>query len=247
MTEQRQPTGTSIFDPVLAEIIYSWFCPQGGVILDPFAGGSVRGIVAARMGRRYHGIDIRPEQIAANERQAERICPDNRPDWRAGDGRDAAAIFPGLQADFIFSCPPYMDLEKYSKDPRDLSNMSYAAFRAAYAEIIANSCAMLKEDRFACFVAGEVRRKDGGYHGFVPATIRAFERAGLTYYNEAILLTVAGSLPMRAGKPFMLSRKLGKTHQNILVFCKGNPRRAARAIGEITSGDLADADLPCLK
>jgi hypothetical protein len=31
---------------VLCEIAYRWFSPPGGLILDPFAGGSVRGIVA---------------------------------------------------------------------------------------------------------------------------------------------------------------------------------------------------------
>lgn len=39
-------TGTSIFDPVLCEILINWFCPKGGKILDPFAGGSVRGLVS---------------------------------------------------------------------------------------------------------------------------------------------------------------------------------------------------------
>ena len=38
---------TSIFDPALCEVIYRWFVPDEGKILDPFAGGSVRGIVAA--------------------------------------------------------------------------------------------------------------------------------------------------------------------------------------------------------
>jgi hypothetical protein len=41
-------TCTSIFDPVLCEIAYRWFCPSGGTVLDPFAGGSVRGIVASK-------------------------------------------------------------------------------------------------------------------------------------------------------------------------------------------------------
>ena len=43
-------SGTSIFDPVLCELAYRWFCPPGGVVLDPFAGGSVRGIVASKLG-----------------------------------------------------------------------------------------------------------------------------------------------------------------------------------------------------
>jgi len=40
----QSQTGTSIFDPVLCELMYSWFCPEGGQIVDPFAGGSVRGL-----------------------------------------------------------------------------------------------------------------------------------------------------------------------------------------------------------
>ena len=66
-------TGTSIFDPVLAELAYTWFSPVGGTIIDPFAGGSVRGIVASKTGRDYIGVDLRPEQVEANERQAEDI------------------------------------------------------------------------------------------------------------------------------------------------------------------------------
>lgn len=61
-------SGTSIFDPVLCEIAYRWFCPQGGTVLDPFAGGSVRGIVASRLGYRYVGIELRQEQVEANRR-----------------------------------------------------------------------------------------------------------------------------------------------------------------------------------
>src|SRR5690242_12336191 len=63
-------SGTSIFDPVLCELAYRWFCPPDGLILDPFAGGSVRGIVASKLGRRYIGIDLSARQIEANRTQA---------------------------------------------------------------------------------------------------------------------------------------------------------------------------------
>ena len=42
-------TDVSIFDPVLCELSYKWYCPPRGKILDPFAGGSVRGIVASKV------------------------------------------------------------------------------------------------------------------------------------------------------------------------------------------------------
>jgi len=221
-------SGTSIFDPVLTELAYRWFCPPGGVILDPFAGGSVRGIVASHLGREYHGVELRAEQVAANRLQTA-IAARPLPVWYEGDSRAIQTLCAPLRADMVFSCPPYADLEVYSDDPRDLSTLDYPAFVAAYTEIIGATCALLKPDRFACFVVGEVRDKRGNYLNFVGDTINAFRAAGLHYYNEAILVTAVGSLPIRAGRQFTASRKIGKTHQNVLVFVKGDGKRAAQA------------------
>jgi hypothetical protein len=52
-------------------------------------------------------------------------------------------------------------------------------------------------------------------------------------YNEAILVTAVGSLPIRVRRQFESARKLGKTHQNVLVFVKGDPRKAAEACGKV--------------
>jgi hypothetical protein len=60
----------SIFDATLCELMYKWFVPKDGVVLDPFAGGSVRGIVAEESGYRYVGIDVSKTQIAANRKQS---------------------------------------------------------------------------------------------------------------------------------------------------------------------------------
>ena len=235
---QNGKSGTSIFDPVLTELAYRWFSPVGGIILDPFAGGSVRGIVAAKLGRSYFGGDLRAEQIAANQAQTRLLAiGDTPPVWKQGDSLYLKSTFPDVEADFLFSCPPYADLEKYSDDPRDLSNMKYKDFCDIYGKIILAACGMLKQDRFACFVVGEVRDKKGIYRDFVGETIRAFEGAGLDYYNEAILVTACGSVALRAGKSFSQSRKLGKTHQNVLVFVKGDPKKAAEACGEVELDD----------
>src|SRR4030095_9326964 len=107
--ESSQTSGTSIFDPVLCELVYRWFCPPTGLVLDPFAGGSVRGIVAALLGRHYTGIDLRAEQIAANEAQAKRICNGTRPTWINGDSRDLEQLCEQSSVDLVFSCPPYGD------------------------------------------------------------------------------------------------------------------------------------------
>lgn len=225
--------GTSIFDPVLCELMYSWFSHAGGLIIDPFAGGSVRGVVASALGRQYVGIDLRDEQVDANRKQADILCRENMPVWHVGDSSNIDKICGNVEADFLFSCPPYADLERYSEDPRDLSNMKYDDFLAAYREIIKKSCSLLKENRFAAFVVGEVRGKGGEYYNFVGDTIQAFLDAGLKYYNEMILVTVAGSLPLRAANGFKKSRKIGKTHQNVLVFVKGDEKAATEYCGDV--------------
>jgi len=242
-----ETTGTSVFDPVLTEVVYRWFCAPGQQILDPFAGGSVRGIVASKLGRRYTGVELRANQVMANREQAASVLgvDDIQPSWIIGDSQAIMETCADVHADLIFSCPPYADLEIYSDDPADLSAMTYGDFLTAYRAIIENSCKLLKPDRFACFVVGDVRDKQGNYRNFVGDTVDAFLDAGLHLYNEAILVTAVGSLPIRIGKQFSATRKMGKTHQNVLVFLKGDARAAAEACGvvDVTVPDFADDEV----
>jgi len=187
---------TSVFDPVLCELMYSWFCPSGGQIIDPFAGGSVRGIVAAVLGRRYWGCDLRKEQIESNNIQAEKILTETMtaPVWVCGDSFNEAKNAP--LSDFVFSCPPYGDLERYSDISGDLSNFSdYSSFLNRYEKIIYRTLKRLKDNRFACFVVGNYRdKKSGKLRNFVGDTVRIFDECGAYFYNEMILVSPAGTL-----------------------------------------------------
>lgn len=215
----KLPSDVSIFDPALCEVLYKWFCDENGSILDPFAGGSVRGIFANKLGYKYTGIDIRQEQIDSNREQGLNILEvDNQPNWYCGDSNEVLEGF-NKEFDFVFSCPPYADLEVYSDLEGDISNKPYKEFLRLYESIIKKSCKLLKADGLACFVVGEVRDKKGNYIGFVPDTIKAFEKCGMKFYNEAILLNAIASASMRANGN-MKSKKLVKVHQNILVFKK---------------------------
>jgi len=218
--KESKEQGTSIFDPALCEVLYHWFCVGGKEILDPFAGGSVRGIVANKLGYKYTGIDIRQEQIDSNRHQGIDILEiDNQPNWYVGDSNKVLNNF-NKEFDFVFSCPPYADLEVYSDLEGDISNKPYKEFMLAYESIIKKSCNLLKSGGYACFVVGEVRDKKGNYIGFVPDTINAFRKAGMSFYNEGILLNPVASASMRAGKQFSAGQKLVKIHQNVLIFKK---------------------------
>lgn len=222
-------TGTSIFDPVLTEFAIHWFCPQNGRIIDPFAGGSVRGIVSSFLGNEYFGVDLSERQIEANyanfaEVQHMKDIHGNllkSPKWFVGDSRNIDGVASG-KFDFLLTCPPYHDLEIYSDDERDLSNMNYDEFVIAYNDIIKKSCNLLKDDSFAVVVIGEIRDKKGIYRNFKNDTITAFQNAGLKFYNDCVFVEQAGTAVLRAGRQFNASRKVVKTHQNVLVFLKGD-------------------------
>lgn len=234
-------TGTSIFDPVLCEIVYNWFSNKGGVVFDPFAGGSVRGVAAEMLGRHYIGIDLSEKQIDANQINADKLGVS--PAWHCDDSRNADKYIPNDSADLVFSCPPYHNLEKYSNHPLDLSNMNYSDFLEAYRDIISISCRKLKENRFAVFVVGDIRDSKGAYRDFISDTKRIFRGCGLCLYNEIIVLNQLGTAPIRAGKPFSANRKVTKVHQNVLVFYKGNPKE----IGGTFENEFRWADLSACK
>lgn len=221
---QGAQNGTSVFDPVLCELAYRWWAPPGGVILDPWAGGSVRGLVAASLGHPYIGVDLSAAQVAANVNQLGLLDPGSpAPTWHVGDSTQLTQVVGSLEADMVFSCPPYYDLEVYSSDPRDLSAMgTYAEFLEGYAATIHAAAGHLRHGRFMVLVVGEIRDKRGVLRGFVPDTVAAMQAAGLELYNDAILVNSAGTLPLRAGKYMRTTRKLGRAHQYVLCAVKGS-------------------------
>ena len=223
-------SNVSIFDPMLCELMYDWFTPKNGTILDPFAGGSVRGIVAEELGFKYTGVDISEPQIKANKLQSE------KPNWIIGDSRK---VIPTLndEYDFIFTCPPYHDLEIYSDNPRDISNMPYNRFLTSLNSILHHSVDKLKDNRFVGIVISEIREqsttrnyKIGKYKGFVPSVIQMCEEMGLSFYNDIILYNSQHQASRVAKTYFERNRKIASVHQNVLIFVKGNPDIATEEI-----------------
>lgn len=226
--------GTSIFDPVLCEVGYRWFSPdEGGLIFDPFAGGSVRGIVAEQLGFRYTGIDLRAEQIQANIQNAKEIgCDPSKINWINDNSLNMDNHIQDDSADLVFTCPPYFDLEVYSDDPEDISNMEYEEFEKIYTEILVKSAAKLKNERFAIVVISDIRDKEGFYRGLCELTKDAYESVGMKLYNEIILYNSIASAGMRARRN-MRNRKVVKVHQNVLVFYKGDPKNIQKEFPEL--------------
>jgi DNA modification methylase len=165
------------------------------------------------------------------------------PEWTCGD---SSVVVPRLSAesvDLIFTCPPYYDLETYGDDPADLSTMDYDTFDHMYEQIIEASANVLRPNRFAVIVTGDARDKRGILHDLRGETIRAADRAGLRYVNGAVLVTPVGSAAVTAARGFVGTRTLGRVHQDVLIFVKGDRKAAAMNCGDVEFDlDISEPD-----
>lgn len=214
--------GTSQFDPCIAELMYLWFSPEKGVILDPFGGEQTKAVVAGTLGFDYHGVEIRPDQVETNRAALDRLGLKGT--FYCGDSTKLDELVPAdLQADLIFTSPPYYDLEIYSEGKEDLSaKPTYEQFMAGYRTIFEKAIKHLKPNRFVVLKLGDVRDERGMYRNFIGDNIAMFKSLGFELYNELIYLQMLATAPHRAERN-MRKRKVVKTHQNILTLYKGDP------------------------
>lgn len=217
--------GVSIFDPVVSEIMCRWFTPKSGSkIFDCFAGDTAKGLVFAECGHSFVGIELRPEQVEINNE----IIADRGKDIRyiCDDGQNVSKHIEPESQDLLFSCPPYFDLEVYSDLPNDASNQgTYEDFIQVLDNGFSGAVGCLKNNRFAVIVVGDVRdKKTGFYYDFCGDIKRIFKQNGMRLYNEIILVEQTASTALRASR-YMDARKVAKTHQHVLVFFKGDPKK----------------------
>ena len=173
---QNLNNGVSILDSCLAELMIKWFTEKEFKTFDPFAGDTVFGFISAFMDRPFEGIELRKEQAEFNQLQcninnlnAKYICDSSE---------NMDKYIKNESKDFIFSCPPYADLEVYSDLEDDLSTLSHEDFFKMYSKILQNTYNKLKNDRFAVIVTSEVRNKKGEYIQLVGKTIDLMVKAG---------------------------------------------------------------------
>jgi hypothetical protein len=121
----------------------------------------------------------------------------------------------------------------YSDDPRDLSNLSHGDFEAAMVENIRHAAGRLRPNSYAVFIVGAVRNKAGHLMDMRSLMVRAAHEAGLWLENDAMLITAIGTARLRAARAFTATRALCRTHQDVLVFLKGDRRAAAARMSDV--------------
>jgi DNA modification methylase len=165
------------------------------------------------------------------------------PEWIEGESTERLREMDAASFDLAFGCPPYYNLEKYSDDPRDLSNLSTKEFDEQMVRNIGEVARVLKPDSFAVFVVGSVRDKRGHILDMRRCMSAAAEAAGMFLVNDAVLVTPVGNAAMRSARAFVGSRVLTRTHQEVLVYVKGNRKAAAARCGEVDPGGVLKVEV----
>ena len=225
--------GVSVFDPVLSELSCKWFSPYlGGKIFDCFAGDCFKGLVFALCGYEFTGIELRQEQVDDNINCCKKF-PNFNLKYICDDGQNVDKYLQEQSQDLLFSCPPYYNLEVYSNLPNDASNQKdYCDFLKILDNAYSKSIKILKDNRFAVIVVGNIRDKQGFYYNFISDIINIFNKNGMFLLNELILKEPINARRFSA-RNYFKSRKIIKIHQNILVFYKGNPKKIKEIFPEV--------------
>jgi len=207
----------SIFNPHLAQMILSAYCPPNARIFDPFAGGGTRAIIAAAMGHDYYGVELRQNEVDRIMKKGE----DLKLDFFIIEGDGQTEDFDREDwFDFSYTCPPYYNLEIYSHLQDDLSNAdSYQEFLDMLGNCIVNTYNVLKDNALSVWVVGNFRDEKGELIHFNGDLIKLAKKVGFKLHDEIIFEGASNVAKLRSGN-FVANRKSIRIHEYILIFKK---------------------------
>lgn len=218
---------TSIFDSYLSYLMTYWYSPIHGKCIDPFAGGITRGAVCSLLNRKYVGIDLSSKQIDSNNSSINEILKNNI-DWI---NDDSLCYHIDDLYDFMITCPPYYQMEKYSNDERDLSNHSIDSFNNLYKSIIAKYINALRDRSFAVIVVGDYCNKKKYIMDSI--TIDAAQEGGAYLYNILYINNDGATSALTGSGNFKKYGLIRSSCEKALIFYKGDLGDASKRFNEL--------------
>lgn len=151
------------FVPQIPHQMMLRYTKKGEWVLDTFVGSGTTLIECRRLGRNGIGIELNPE-VAEKARELISMEPNREgvvSEVVVGDSReiDIKAILQKFginKVQLLIMHPPYHDIIKFSKDPRDLSNAkSVGDFLRMFGEVVDNASPYLERGRYLVLVIGD--------------------------------------------------------------------------------------------
>jgi len=215
----------SEYNPNVAERIVKYWSNEEDIIFDPFAGRATRGIISAKLNRKYVGCEVSKSTFdwtnetlyKLSQKLGYEYFQDNIYLINA-DGCIYHEELPSDNFDLVFTCPPYWKLEKYETCAGQLSDCkTYKEFMVKITECIQQCNRVLKQDKFSIWTVADWR--NNGYYNFHSDVISAHLANGFVLWD--IVINVLNSPFVSFKAAFNDKYKYtGKSHEYILVFKK---------------------------
>ena len=178
-------------------------------------------MLCAASGLRYFGVEIRAEEVEFCNSRFEALGLAPAAHVEVGDAREIDRVAPGV-GDFLLTCPPYYDLERYNGGPDDLSGLaSYEEFCQAMKEVASASYAALRPEALSVWVVGLHRDREGRLLPLHHDVAAAHTRAGFVLREEIIVYRRRSGAGARTRNFFSGRGFLARTHEYVLVFERG--------------------------
>jgi len=211
----------SIFNPQVAIWALNCFAPHNGKCFDPFGGGGTRAIIAAKHGLDYVGLEIRLKEVRATQARCEKAGIFNKVKILHGDARFACQLTGENWADFLITCPPYWNLEKYNGGNSDLSMLpTYIDFIKELGIVVAECAKILRPGALAVWIVGLHRDTNGELLTMHHDLARLHKKEGFILREEIILAHRNTGAIQRVGNFEKGNRWLVRNHEYALVFKK---------------------------
>jgi DNA modification methylase len=215
-------TTTSIFNPAIACHILNLYGAKATKVFDPFTGGGTRAIICGQAGLDYTGVEIRQAEVDHIKGMVTKMGLTKRITIIRGDARKVPQI-ESQSHDFLLTCPPYWNLERYEGGASDLSMIrSYSQFLAELELAVIESTRVLKPGSVSVWVVGLHRDKQKGRPGELVClnhdVARMHQRNGFVLKEEIIIYRKNDQALARSGTFEKGSGFLVRRHEYALVF-----------------------------
>jgi len=208
----------SEFNPTVAENIINFWSEKGDTILDPFA-GRTRALIANLKDRKYIGFEVSKDVYDKTSKVIYPLCNKPLPQLYNEDSFNIDK-YKIPEVDFIFSCPPYWNLEKYESCNGQLSDIQkYPQFLERYKSILQKTTNFLKKDKYCALVVGDFR-KNGIFYNFHIDTINIMKELGMKLHDLIILQSVTFDIAVRRFGGIKKYKMTSKVHEYLLIFKK---------------------------
>ena len=208
----------SQFPLELARRIILFWSESNDLIFDPFSGMGERMQVAAFLNRDYHGYDVSKKFHLQKRDLLYNTTFDGYRIITLEDSRKCKLKDESI--DMIFTSPPYWNIEvkAYGNENEQLGNAeTYEDFLNEYTKVVKHCYRVLKPNKYAIFIVGDFR-KNKQFYPFHKDTIEIFCKVGFKLHD--IIVYEVGTLAAMFVRSIMMYKRMGKTHEYILVFKK---------------------------